>query len=138
VLAAAVGLKSLNSAVIPRNAEQVLAMVCDADDGASRPELKSFLRRVLLVVENARKLRRTHDFQTYEGDACLIGARGGFAGEPLDCAAWRQLVSGRVRVIEVAAPHEAVVFAPFAKVVGAILEDAMRTERPKEACHDRG
>ncbi len=137
VLAAAVGLKSLSSAVVPRNAEQVLEMVCEAHDGASRPELKTFLRRVLLVVENARKLRREHQFDTYDGDVTLIEASGGFGGEPLDCAAWRQLISGRVRVIEVAAPHEAVVFAPFARIVGAILEDAMRIERPKEACHDR-
>jgi thioesterase domain-containing protein/acyl carrier protein len=137
VLAAAVGLKSLASTVIPRNAEQVLEMVCDAHDGASRPELKNFLRRVLLVVENARRLRREHQFRAYDGDVTLIEASGGFAGEPLDCAAWRQLVSGRVRVIELAARHEAVVFAPFATDVGTILENAMTSESSQEAHHVR-
>lgn len=136
VLAAAVGLKSLTSTVVPRNAEQVLEMVCDAHAGASRPELKTFLRRVLLIVENARKLRREHQFHAYDGDVTLIEASGGFGGEPLDCAAWRQLVSGRVRVIELAARHEAVMFAPFAADVGAILENAM-AQSPKEACHVR-
>jgi hypothetical protein len=129
-------LEPLDLTIAPKTTDDVVDMMLVAYKGSSHVELEGFVRSVLVVVENARRLRLEHVIKPYDGDATLIEATEEWRRLALNSARWRRHILGQVRSIHVAARHDTIVFPPFAADVAMILNDTMRQSNIEAVGHE--